>query len=64
MRDGGLREDGEWEEDEEEVVVRRTCDAGSARLRQGIFSKLTTGSDTLRRQREKRRRECVKRLQD
>lgn len=48
VRDGGLREEGEGEEDKEEVV-RRTCDAESARLRQGIFSRLTTGSDTLGR---------------
>jgi len=42
---GGVREEGLRVEGEEEV--RRTCDAESARLRQGIFSRLTTGSDTL-----------------
>lgn len=47
-RDGGLREEGdEEEEEEEEVEVRRTCDAELARLRHGIFSRLTTGRDTL-----------------
>lgn len=44
VRDGGLREEGDGEEEEE--AVRRTCDAESARLRQGIFSRLTTGRDT------------------
>lgn len=44
VRDGGLREEGEGEE------VRRTCDAVSARLRHGIFSRLTTGRDTLERE--------------
>lgn len=44
-RDGGLREEGEGEEEE----VRRMCDAESARLRHGIFSRLTTGRDTLER---------------
>lgn len=53
VRDGGLREEGEEEEEEEEV--RCTCDAESALLRQGIFSKLTTGSDTLGRCGEERR---------
>lgn len=42
-RDGGLREEGGAEEE----AVRRTCDAESARLRQGIFSRLTTGTATL-----------------
>lgn len=51
-RDGGLREEGDEEEEEEEeeeveVEVRRTCDAELARLRHGIFSRLTTGRDTL-----------------
>lgn len=43
---GGVKEDlcEERLEDEEE---RRTCDAESARFKQGIFSRLTTGSDTL-----------------
>lgn len=48
---GGAKEDdfsGESvDEDEEEEELRRTCDAESARFRQGIFSKLTTGNDTL-----------------
>lgn len=42
VRDGDLREEG----DEDEAGVRRTCDAESARLRHGIFSRLTTGSET------------------
>lgn len=42
-RDGGLREEGEAEEE----AVRRTCGPESARLRQGIFSRLTTGTATL-----------------
>lgn len=42
VRDEGLCEEGEEEED-----VRRTCVAESPRLRHGIFSRLTTGSDTL-----------------
>lgn len=48
VRDRGLREEGEEEEEEEEDddEVRRTCDAESARLRHGIFSRLTTGRDT------------------
>lgn len=48
VRDG-LREEGEGEEeeDEEEEELRRTCEPGSARLRHGIFSRLTTGRDTL-----------------
>ncbi len=46
VRDEGLREEGEGVEEE---VVRRTCDAESARLRHGIFSRLTTGRDTLER---------------
>lgn len=50
VREGGLREEGEGEEEEEEV--RRTCDAESARLRHGIFSRLTTGRDTLERERK------------
>lgn len=45
VRDRGLREEGEGEVEE----VRRTCEAESARLRHGIFSKLTTGRDTLER---------------
>lgn len=45
MRDGGLRE----EAGEEEEEVRCTCDVELARLRQGIFSRLTTGRDTLQR---------------
>lgn len=49
VRDAGLREEGEGEEEEEEV--RRTCDAESVRLRHGIFSRLTTGRDTLERER-------------
>ena len=48
-REEGLREDGEGEEEE---VVRRTCEAESPRLRQGIFSKVTTGSETLQRREE------------
>lgn len=44
--DGGVRDWDLREEGEEEEEVRRTCDAESARLRQGIFSRLTTGSDT------------------
>lgn len=40
VRDEGLCEEGEEE-------VRRTCVAESPRLRHGIFSRLTTGSDTL-----------------
>lgn len=51
VRDGGLRGEVEGEEEEE---VRRMCDAESARLRQGIFSKLTTGRDTLERKKEER----------
>lgn len=47
-RDGGLREEGEGEEEEEEEELRRTCEPGSARLRHGIFSRLTTGRDTLK----------------
>lgn len=53
LREEGLREEGEVKEEVEDV--RRTCDAESALLRQGIFSKLTTGSDTLRRSGEERR---------
>lgn len=45
VRDGGLREEGEEE-------VMRTCDAEPARLRQGIFSRLTTGRETLKRGKE------------
>lgn len=48
VKDGGLSEEGEEEEEE----VRRTCDAESARLRHGIFSRLTTGRDTLDRKRK------------
>lgn len=44
---GGVREGVRRGEGEE--MVRRTCDAASARLRQGIFSRLTTGRDTLQR---------------
>lgn len=44
--DGCLRGEEEGEEE-----LRRTSDAESARLRQGIFSRLTTGSDTLERRR-------------
>lgn len=55
-RDGGLREEGDEEEEEEEVEVeeevRRTCDAELARLRHGIFSRLTTGRDTLQREKK------------
>lgn len=40
VRDEGLRDEGDEEE-------RRTCDAESERLRHGIFSRLTTGRDTL-----------------
>lgn len=40
--DGGLSEEGDGAEEE----VRRTCDVESARLRHGIFSRLTTGRDT------------------
>ena len=50
---GGVREDvlsGDGAEADEEEV-RRRCDAESARLRQGIFSRLTTGSDTLQKSR-------------
>lgn len=35
------------DEEEEDEELRRTCDIESARFRQGIFSKLTTGNDTL-----------------
>lgn len=41
-----LSGDGD-EEDDDEEELRRTGDAESARFRQGIFSKLTTGNDTL-----------------
>lgn len=44
VRDRGLREEGDEEDEEEDE--RRTCEAESARLRQGIFSRLTTGRDT------------------
>lgn len=50
VKDGGLREEGEGEDEEEEV--RCTCDAELAWLRHGIFSKLTTGSDTLERRKK------------
>lgn len=49
---GGVRMEvlsGEGAEEEEEEEVSRRCDAESARLRQGIFSRLTTGSDTLQK---------------
>lgn len=35
------------EEGEDDGAERRTCEAEFARLRHGIFSKLTTGRDTL-----------------
>lgn len=54
----GARDGGLWEEGEAEEAVRRTCDAESARLRQGIFSRLTTGTVTL----GERRRRGVKRV--
>lgn len=41
-----LSGDSDEEDDDEEEELRRTCDAESARFRQGIFSKLTTGNDT------------------
>lgn len=41
-----VRDEGLCEEGEEEEEVRRTCVAESPRLRHGIFSRLTTGSDT------------------
>lgn len=49
VRDGRLRDEEEGEGEGEEEV-RRTCDAESGRLRQGIFSRLTTGRDTLQRE--------------
>lgn len=56
-----MSEEGEEEvEEEEEEEVRRTWDAESARLRQGIFSRLTTGSDTL--QTDEESKDVVKRL--
>lgn len=39
---GALREEGE-------ELLRRTCEGDSDWLRQGIFSRLTTGRDTLKR---------------
>lgn len=44
VKQGGLRE---GDEDDGEFELRRTWDAESPLLRQGIFSRLTTGSDTL-----------------
>lgn len=41
-KDGGLREEGE-------ELLRRTCEGESDWFRQGIFSRLTTGRDTLKR---------------
>lgn len=41
---GGVRDDGLWTVGEEEL--RRTWDVELARLRQGIFSRLTTGRET------------------
>lgn len=47
-----MREEGEGFLGEGFVggVVRRTCEAESARPRHGIFSRLTTGRDTLHRE--------------
>lgn len=43
-KDGGLREEGE-------EVPRRTWEVDSDCFKQGIFSRLTTGRDTLKRTR-------------
>lgn len=42
--EGGVREEDLWDDGAEEL--RRTWDAELVRLRQGIFSRLTTGSET------------------